>query len=160
MSSDVYKFLDDNQIEYKIHSHQPVYTVEQAKKLRSDIQGMHSKNLFIKDSKKKRYYLLTTPADKKIDLKDISKVVYAKKLSLANQDALKLYLGVDPGAVSPLGLINDNENKVEYLLDSEVWEASIVNFHPNNNSKSLEFSNSNFRKLVPLLNKNYKIVQI
>jgi Ala-tRNA(Pro) deacylase len=121
---------------------------------------MHSKNLFIKDGKTKRYFLLTTPADKKIELKVISKIVHAKKLSLANQDALKLYLGVDPGAVSPLGLINDHEEKVEYLLDSEVWEASVVNFHPNDNSKSLEFTNANFKKLVPLLNKNYKILDI
>jgi Ala-tRNA(Pro) deacylase len=156
----VYKFLDDNQIDYTIHNHQPVFTVEEAKKLRFNIQGMHSKNLFIKDSKTKRYFLLTTPADKKIDLKEISKIINAKKLSLANQDALKIYLGVDPGAVSPLGLINDHEENVKYLIDSEVWEASIVNFHPNDNSKSLEFSKSNFRKLVPLLNKDFKIVQI
>ena len=160
MSEKVFKFLDSKNIQYKVHTHTPVYTVEEAKKLRKNIQGLHCKNLFLKDSKRKKFYLLTTPADKKITLKNICELIGAKKLTIASPENLKEYLGVEPGSVSPLGLINDSSSSVNYIIDKEVLNAKVVNFHPNDNSQSLEFSVQNFEKLISLFSNNIRNLEL
>ncbi len=158
MSEKVYAFLDTRNIKYKIHEHQPVFTVEEAKQLRKNIQGLHCKNLFLKDSKRKKLYLVTTPADKKIVLKELCTMIGAKKLTLASPENLKEFLGVDPGSVSPLGLINDSDTSVNYIIDKEVLNADVVNFHPNDNSKSLEFDSENFKKVVSSFKNTVRIL--
>lgn len=156
----VYNYLDENGIEYILHEHEPVFTVEEARQLRKSISGMHSKNLFLKDSKRGEYYLLTAPADKKVNLKALRKQLNAKKLQFGKADELKELLGVTAGAVSPLGLINDKHKKVKYIIDETVWNAAIVNFHPNDNSRSLEFTCDSFQKLITSINPPLSIIAL
>lgn len=109
--------------------HPPVHTVEEAKVVRGNMTGAHSKNLFLKD-KKGRMYLLAALEDRKIDLKSLSARLSAKSLSFASADRLMTHLGVEPGSVTPFGAINDTENQVTVALDAELLEFDTVNFHP------------------------------
>lgn len=154
----VYKYLEEHGIEYILHEHEPVFTVEEARQIRKNISGMHSKNLFLKDSKRREYYLVTAPADKKVNLNALRKQLNAKKLQFGKADELQELLGVTAGAVSPLGLINDEHKKVKYIIDESVWNAKIVNFHPNDNSRSLEFSGAAFQKLITSINPPMSII--
>lgn len=156
----IYDYLEDNAIEYILHEHEPVFTVEEARQLRKNIFGMHSKNLFLKDSKRGKYYLVTAPADKKVNLKELRKKLNAKKLQFGKADELQQLLGVTAGAVSPLGLINDEHKKVKYIIDESVWNAAIVNFHPNDNSRSLEFTCDSFQKLITSINPPLSIIAL
>ena len=103
-----------------------VFTVEEARLHCYHIPGLHCKNLFLKDSIVKRFYLITLPATKKVEIKLLRKIVGAKKLSFAKPEELKRILNLDPGSVSPFGLINDDLNQVHYYIDKEVWNAEKV----------------------------------
>lgn len=146
----VFQHLDRHNILYKIHKHQPVYTVEEAKGTRSSIPGMHSKNLFLKDKKRENFFLLTAPADKDFKLNSIRKAVKAKNLSFGSSDELEAALHLTPGAVSPFGLINTSD--ISYLIDEDILNASIVSFHPNDNSMTLELSDFAFLSYLETLN--------
>ncbi|WNK00260.1 prolyl-tRNA synthetase associated domain-containing protein [Thalassospiraceae bacterium LMO-JJ14] len=109
--------------------HPPVHTVEEAKAVRGKMVGAHSKNLFLKD-KKGRMYLLSALEDRQIDLKSLCARLSTKSLSFASAERLMTYLGVEPGSVTPFGVINDSENQVTMALDAGLMEFDTVNFHP------------------------------
>ena len=98
--------LESNSISYKITEHKPLFTVEDSKNLRGSIDGAHSKNLFLKD-KKNNFFLVSFIEDIIADLKKASVPLNSKKLSFANEDYLMNILGIKPGSVSPVGLLND-----------------------------------------------------
>jgi Ala-tRNA(Pro) deacylase len=149
---DLEEWLNQNQIEYIIHKHPAVYTVEEAQIHCGHIPGLHCKNLFLTDPKKKKFYLLTLPAQKKMKINEIRQNIGAKKLSFAKPDQLKIYLGLDPGAVSPFGLVNDKENITTYFVDKQVWDADHVCFHPNVNTATLELVKEAFQKAIKATN--------
>jgi Ala-tRNA(Pro) deacylase len=157
---DVFAYLDRFDIEYVNHTHPPVYTVEEARQYREGIEGIHCKNLFLEDSKRGEYYLLTSPADKSFRLNSIRKQIKAKKLSFANPEHLKEILGLEPGSVSPLGLINDLDDLTTYLIDQRVWNTNRVTFHPNTNTMTLELSGVDFQRLVKSFGNRYLILDI
>ena len=117
--------------------HPPVFTVAEAKALRNapleaaggGLEGAHIKNLFLRD-KKKRMWLLTALEHRTIDLKALGGRIGARGLSFASPERLLTYLGVRPGAVTPLAVINDRKGAVQVLLDRALLEASLVNCHP------------------------------
>src|SRR3989338_807524 len=136
--TNVEKYLQDNQIKYVLHEHPAVYTCEEAEKFCGDIPGLACKNLLLKDKKGRRYFLIVLPAEKRADLKQIGKTVGEKRVCFAHAEALEEKLGLEPGAVSPFGLLNDKNLDVEVFIDEEVYNADIVSFHPNRNTASLE----------------------
>lgn len=133
----VYRYLESLGINYTRHPHPPVYTVEEAEEYWKDIQGAHTKNLFLRDNKGKRHFLVTLERSKNASLADISEKLQVGKLSFASDRRLEKYLGLTTGAVSPLGLINDQENQVEVVLDSDLEKYPYVNFHPNVNTATV-----------------------
>ena len=151
------EFLQSNNIDYILHEHPAVYTVEEAQKHCYTIPGMHCKNLFLRDSKTKIFYLVTAPALKQIQLKVIRKKVKAKKITFARPEELKEILDLEPGAVSPFGLINDINNTVPYFIDQEVWNAEKVCFHPNMNDQTLELTRENFISAVKAFGNNFEV---
>ncbi len=157
MSLKVRKYLESKGISFKVFTHPPVYTVEEAKKYSQDIRGIHSKNLFLKDKKSKQFYLIIISADKKANMDELGMIVN-NKLKFANEDDLKELLGLTPGAVSPFGLINDTEHKVEVLIDKAVWESEYVSFHPNVNTESLELKTGDFHKYLESIGNKYLII--
>jgi Ala-tRNA(Pro) deacylase len=136
-------------ISYKVHSHPPVFTCEELEKY--SVPGLSCKNLFLRDQKKRRYFLVIFPAAKKTDLVMLGKSLGEPKLSFVSPNTLKEKLGVEPGAVSPFGLIYNTARDVEVYIDQEVMDAPLVHFHPNRNTASLEMSIGNFRRYLNTL---------
>jgi len=141
-------FLKENDIEFKIHEHPAVYTTEDLAKYSSKFLGLTCKNLLLKDQKGKRFFLIILPAVERADLNKIASMVSEKKLSFANSENLKQVLGVEPGSVSPFGLLNDKAALIEVYISRKVLEAEYVSFHPNRNTASLELSREMFEKFL------------
>ena len=117
-------------IAVETHRHAPVFTVAQAKTLRGELPGAHTKNLFLKD-KKGVVWLVVALEDRRIDLKELRHRIGAAPLSFAGSDLLREVLGVEPGSVTPFALINDEERRTRVVLDAEMMAAHpILNFHP------------------------------
>ena len=128
--------LKEEKYNIKVHEHQPLFTVEDSKILRGKINGAHSKNLFLKN-KKNKFFLFSCVEDTSVNLKQISKSLKLGNVSFAKKDDLYKYLGVYPGSVTPFGLLNDKECKVEFYFDQNFKSFSRVNFHPLVNTSTI-----------------------
>jgi len=144
----VYDLLEQLEIPFMKHNHPPVYTVEQAKKHWARIQGAHCKNLFLRNKKGNRHYLVILEAAKAADLKGLRRKLGEDGLSFASPKRLKKHLGLEPGAVSPFGLINDHENRVKVVIDQDLKSAEMVNFHPNVNTATVGISFDDFERFL------------
>lgn len=154
---DVLNYLDTHQVKYTLYTHPAAFTVEEAHEYCSHIPGLHCKNLFMRDHKGKRHFLLILPNTKSVDLKSFSKTL-DDRLSFASDRRMMRYLGVTPGSVSPFGLINDSESEVRVYLDKEVAEAENLTFHPNINTATLSLSREMFDRFLDTLTNSIKIV--
>jgi Ala-tRNA(Pro) deacylase len=121
--------LDQLGIAHRTVEHPPVFTVEEAKALRGNLPGHHIKNLFLRN-KKEEMWLVVALEDRAIDLKRLGEVLGAGRLSFGSADRLKRYLGVAPGSVTPLSLVNDEALAVRVVLDRGVADGGPVNAHP------------------------------
>jgi len=131
--------LDELGIRSQTKDHAPLLTVEDSKSLRGEIPGAHSKNLFLKD-KKGALFLVVAGEDARIDLKHFHQRIGSARLSFGKPDLLMEVLGVTPGTVSPFTLINDRDQRVRIVLDSNLLAAKIVNFHPLTNEATTSIS--------------------
>jgi Ala-tRNA(Pro) deacylase len=144
----LYDILSFLEIKYTRNEHKPVYTVEEANKLDICIPGQHCKNLFLRNRKSDVHYLAVLDEAKQMDLKLLSKQIGSTSLSFASEERLYKYLGLKSGSVSPFGLINDIESKVIVLIDRELTDKSIVNFHPNVNTATIGVSYIDLEKFI------------
>jgi Ala-tRNA(Pro) deacylase len=144
----VCEVLKDLEISFEIHHHPPVFTVEEAEKHWEDVKGTHCKNLFVRNKKGNRHYLVVMESEKRADLKELNRQLGDDRLSFASPERMKRYLGLEPGAVSPFGLINDNKKEVQVILDKDLKNAGWVSFHPNVNTATLTLSFSDFEKYL------------
>jgi len=149
---EIKEYLKNKGITFKEVTHQAVYTVEESKKLNihDELKGIHSKNLFLKNRKGNKFYLIILPENKKLDL-ELFENKLNEKLKFANEEELKEILGLTRGAVTPFGLINDAESKVNIIIDKEILESDYVNFHPNVNTATLNLSKKDFQKYLSSL---------
>ena len=137
-TSHVHQFLDKHGIAYEHHDHPPVFTCEEAQELvPDDIGGADTKNLFLRDKKGNNHILVTVGYDKNVDLKALSELVELKKLGFGSPERLEKYLGIKPGSVSLLALVNDSEHEVTCYVDSALWESESFRVHPLRNDASL-----------------------
>lgn len=121
----------------RLHEHKPVLTVEEMTAECGDINGVHTKNLFLRDNKK-NLFLVTLPHDAKVDLKGLRAVLGAKgSLSFVSTETLAARLGVISGAVSPLAAINDEERVVTIYIEQSLLSAEHINIHPLSNERTL-----------------------
>ncbi|MFG1464745.1 prolyl-tRNA synthetase associated domain-containing protein [Xanthobacter sp. DSM 24535] len=133
---DVLDFLELNQMDARTYSHPPVHTVAESQALRGDIPGLHTKNLFLRDGKK-TYFLVSIEENTPVDLKALRGKIGARGgLSFGSAEALYEHLGVLPGAVSLLAVLNDKDRHVTVALDEALLEAPFVNCHPLTNEKT------------------------
>ncbi len=144
----VYEVLERLGIAYTRHEHPPVYTVEQAEQHWENITGAHCKNLFLRNKKGNRHYLVIIESSKQADLKSLGHKIGEDRLSLASEKRLMSYLGLEAGAVSPFGLINDSQKEVEVIIDADLQMAGKVNFHPNVNTATVGIDFSDFEKYL------------
>jgi Ala-tRNA(Pro) deacylase len=135
--TDFFEFLDDHQVAYIRHDHPAVYTVAEADHLVPDLPGAKTKNLFLRDDKGKRHFLVLVPSDKRVNLKALKAVLGVKRISFGSPERLKKYLGIEPGAVSLLAVYNDGEHKVEVVMDQDLWSSDTFLFHPLVNTSTL-----------------------
>ena len=130
-----------------VHQHDPLFTVQDSKKLRGKIEGAHTKNLFLKN-KKNKFFLLTCEEADKIDLKRISKSLELGNTSFAKEEYLDQYLHIKPGSVSPFALLNDEVGKVDFYLEQTLYESKFVNFHPLINTFTITIETYRFIKFM------------
>ena len=139
-SDALFERFADLGIAFENHEHPPLRTVAESQSLRGELPGAHIKNLFLRD-KKRRYFLVTVTEDRDVDLKWLRKQVGAKgTLSFGSADALFDLLGVQPGAVTPLGVVNDAEGTVTAFLDKALLDADPINAHPLRNDMTTALS--------------------
>lgn len=146
--SDFYRFLEKNRIQYERHDHPPVYTVEEARRLVPALPAAKTKNLFLRDKKGQRHFLLVVPADKKVDIKALPQVIGSARLSFGSAERLKKYLGVEPGSVTLFAIFNDPHHKVELIVDENLWEAEAFQFHPLVNTSTLVISREHLMRFI------------
>ena len=128
--AELFAALDRLGIRHTTVSHPPLHTVEQSRALRGTIPGGHTKNLFLRD-KKGRLYLVTAEEDATIELKSLHRRLHASgRFSFASADLLRKTLGVEPGAVTPFGAINDRPGRVTIVLDAALMAHDTINAHP------------------------------
>lgn len=156
------KLLDsfkDHQIEYELHTHPPLFTVEDSDKLQVSLEGAHTKNLFLKD-KKKKFFLVSILSAKRVDLKCLSKNFGNGHFSFGNAEELFALLGVIPGSVTPYGLINDKDHQVTFLLDKDLMTCEVVNFHPLRNDMTVSVRSPHFLAYFEKIGRTPQIVDI
>lgn len=134
------QFLEDMGIEYQRCDHPPVFTVEEANRLVPPLPGAKTKNLFLRDRRGKRHFLVVVPGDQQVNMKEISVQLKAKNVSFASPERLWKYLGITPGSVSMLALFNDKEHQVELFIDQALWESDAFLCHPLVNTATLVIS--------------------
>jgi Ala-tRNA(Pro) deacylase len=155
----VYESLDKLDIPYVRHEHPPVYTVEEAEKHWENITGAHCKNLFLRNKKGNRHYLVVLGSSKRADLKALEKQLGEDRLSFASPERLMRYLGLEVGAVSPFGLINDTQKEVQVIIDQDLKEADSINFHPNVNTATVGLSFSDFEKFLAFCGQSIRFLR-
>lgn len=135
-------------IRYELFEHPPVHTSDEAAIHWQAISGAAVKNLFLRNKKGDRHYLVILGIDKQADLRHLVKVIGDDRLSFGSPERLQKYLGVTPGSVSPLGLIHDSARAVRVIVDSDLRTAERLIFHPNDNTASLTISGSDFQRFL------------
>lgn len=158
--SKIEEFLRVNNISYTLHEHPAVYTCEEAERLCQNVPGLACKNLFLKNKKGSRYFLVILPAKNQVDLNRLAVLVGESRVSFASPERLLEKLGLTPGAVSPFGLLNNYDKDVEVLVSQNVDKASIVSFHPNRNTASLELTGEMFQKFLKCLDNKVTVVDL
>ena len=146
--ADLFAFLDRIGIAVTTVSHPPLFTVADSQSLRGEIEGGHTKNLFLKD-KKDNFFLVTVGEDAEVDLKQVHHLIgAASRVSFGKPEALMDLLGVTPGAVTAFGLINDDAGRVKFVIDSELLENHVINAHPLTNEATTSIARDDLLKFV------------
>jgi Ala-tRNA(Pro) deacylase len=158
--SDFYRFLEENRIAYQRHDHPPVYTVEEAGRLVPPLPGAKTKNLFLRDKKGQRHFLVVVPAEKRVDIKALPQALGSDRLSFGSAERLKKYLGVEPGAVTLLAIFNDPSHKVELIVDENLWDAETFQFHPLVNTSTLVISRDDLQRFIAKTGHEAKVLKV
>lgn len=135
---EIYKLIKEKGYWHEITEHKAVYTMDEVNDKYVPYPEYDAKNLFVRDDKKRNYYLITVKGNKKVDLKEFRKNNNTRPLSFASENDLMTILNLIPGSVTPLGLLNDQELKVSFYLDKEFLTGKeIIGVHPNDNTATI-----------------------
>src|SRR2546425_5521498 len=140
--------LDELGITFERYAHPPVASVDEAKQHWAGIDATHCKNLFLRNQKGNRHYLVVLEHSKKADLRAVADQIGDGKLSFASPERLMTHLGLTPGSVSPFGLINDRDHAVRVVLDRDLKSAARVSFHPNINTVTFTVAAAHFQRFL------------
>jgi Ala-tRNA(Pro) deacylase len=148
VSQKVYAVLDAMGIGYTAHEHPPIFTGEEAAEHWKDVPGVGIKNLFLRNKKGDRHYLVILGVDKHADLRQLVKIIGDDRLSFGSADRLMSHLGVTPGSVSVFGLIHEGSRAVQVIVDAALRDADRLIFHPNDNRASVSISFGDFERFL------------
>ena len=156
---DLFDLFAQNGIKTESHQHAPVFTVEEAQKVHDGIAGGHCKNLFCKDEKG-ALWLIVALEDARIDLKAAKDKIGSRRLTFGKPELLMEILGVEPGSVTPFGLINDKEARVNVILDDAMMQHDKLNYHPLKNNETTTISSGDLQKFIRATGHNPRIVAV
>lgn len=145
---DLESFLHEHGIVAMRYVHAPVMTVEESDRLVPKLPGAKTKNLFLRDKKGRRHFLVTVPHDLAVDLAALGVALDAGRLSFASPERLAKHLGITPGSVSLLALVNDREHAVEFVIDRALWEAPAVQAHPLVNDATMVIGHADLERFL------------
>jgi Ala-tRNA(Pro) deacylase len=152
--------LKELEISYDMYEHPPLPTIEMALEYWKDLPSTHCKNLFFRNHKGNKHYLVVFECHQQMAIHQIEKMLKQGKLSFASEQRMEKYLGLRPGSVSPFGLINDTEKHVKLFLDKNLKDAPCLSFHPNDNSASLVVKNEDFIKFLQHWGGEYEFLDL
>jgi len=144
----LYKILEELNISFEYNEHPPAPTIEEAKKYWKDIEAAHCKNLFFRNHKGNRHYLVIIEHTHDLSIRDLEQRLKQGKLTFASGHRMKKYLGLTPGSVSPFGLIYDHSHHVHLFIDENLKKFERISFHPCINTASLVITYSDFEKFL------------
>lgn len=156
---DIEAFLTTNGITFQRFDHPAVFTCEESEKL-PPIPGFHTKNLFLRDEKAKRFFLVVVGHSKNVDLKELKKLIGVQKLSFGSPEYLLQHLGVTPGSVTLLGLVNDTAHAVEVIIDAAAWESAEIACHPLVNTATVVISHEGLEKFLAATGHAGRVVEV
>ncbi len=167
-------WLEAHGITYQVHYHPPLFTIEEALAYWKDIDSVHCKNLFMRNHKGNRHYLISFECHKDLDIHSLEHKLCQGKLSFASPERMDRCLGVCPGSVCAFGLINDigiaesadpkelfeNGHRVKYFLDRDLQNAEKVSFHPCDNRASVVLTHEMFIKFLGIWGGEYEWIEV
>ncbi len=156
----LYQVLDELGIKYEYHEHPPGPTVEEALKYWKDIDSAHCKNIFFRNHKGNRHYLVISDHRYQLDIRDLEQRLKQGKLTFASPQRLMKHLGLEGGSVSLFGLINDAEDHVYLFIDENLLKAERVSFHPNINTASLVISVEDMKRFLEWSGNSYEFISL
>jgi len=157
---ELFDLLDRLGIRFEYHEHPPLATIEDAKIHWKDYNAGRCKNIFFRNHKGNRHYLVILEHLRQLDIHDLEKRLRQGKLTFASDQRLMKYLGVEPGSVSPFGLINDFENHVHLFIDEKLIESERLAFHPNVNTASIVISKTDFIRFLDYTGNSYEFIRL
>jgi Ala-tRNA(Pro) deacylase len=152
--------LDKIGISYEAYEHPPIPTIEEALIHWKDIDATHCKNLFFRNHKGNRHYMVVFEHSQKLAIRDLEQKLKQGKLSFASEKRMIKYLDTIGGSISPFGLINDLDNHTYLFLDENLLEADKISFHPNDNTMTLVISKDDFIKYLDWVGNDYEFLNL
>ena len=144
---EVYRYLAAAGVSYEVSEHKAVFNMEELSSVVLLYPEWDAKNLFVRDDKKRNYYLITVKGDKRVDLKEFRRQHGLRALSFASEEDLIAIMGLMPGSVTPLGLLNDAEHLVRFYLDA-AFAGNVIGVHPNDNTATVWLRADDLMKLI------------
>ena len=157
---EILQYLNENKIAFEKFEHPPLFTCEDSEKYGISIRGADTKNLFLRDQKEERLFLVTVGHAKRVDLKSLAKVLKVNKLSFGSPELLSEFLGVTPGSVTILALINDNSHRVTVVIDESIWESPEVQAHPLVNTATLVLAHEGLVRFLEATEHSPTIIEV
>ncbi len=158
---DIYAVLQELGISHVRHDHPAVFTVEESEKIGfKGAQGGDTKNLFLRNKKGDRHYLVSIGHHKKADLAELRQKLGESSLSFASPERLLAKLGLTPGSVSLLGLVNNAGHDVIVIIDKALWENPVVCCHPNANTATLEIPHDGLEKFLQHCGNELRVMEL
>ena len=156
----VLNFLDERGFVYDWYEHPEAPTIAIAKQHWRDDGSKHCKNLFFRNHKGNRHYLVILDCEQDLDIHDLEQRLHQGKLSFASPPRMDKYLGITPGSVSPFGLINDTENHVHLFIDANLQKYDLLSFHPNDNRATVVISKEEFSRYLQEVGNTFEYIEM
>ena len=159
--NDIYEYLKKENIWFEVTEHKAVYNMEELASVELPYPEADAKNIFVRDDKKKNYYLITVKGNKRVDLKEFKEKYETRRLSFASENDLMNIMELIPGAVTPFGLLNDTEKKVQFYIDKDfIGDQGIIGVHPNDNTATIWLKTNDLIKIIKSHGNVVNIVEI
>lgn len=156
----VLDYLTSNNIEYSWYTHDEAPTIEIARAQWRADGSKHCKNLFFRNHKGNRHYLVVLDCERDLHIHDLEQRLHQGKLTFASPRRMAQYLGLCPGSVSPFGLINDSENHVHLFIDENLMKEESLSFHPNDNRATVVISQQEFMRYLSIVGNSYEFIEL